>query len=267
MQPKFDSMYRALVTSNVDPTGLNKIKVQCPQIGATVEIRAAEPINAQEPIPNVGSLVWVGFSGGDITKPYYTSNTSFIRQSPDGSFLSIVTSTPGVLNDALGMYLVAGVGGQVTGNSTPFVKIIDSLGTSDADLLVSGSVIRTNTSGTKVTWQTPTMGTGWATGSGIGGAYPPLMWRYDAEDNIHIMGVFHATTTSVSSIIASGFQSVLIGGANVGIAGAIVGINVSNRVANGYLNSSGELRVSTLGTVAANDTFSINAKVPIGSLP
>lgn len=74
MQPKFDAMYRALVTSNVDPTNKGLIRVQCPQIGGLIEVRAAEPANPQEPIPPVGSTVWVGFSGGDITKPYYQTN-------------------------------------------------------------------------------------------------------------------------------------------------------------------------------------------------
>lgn len=74
MQPSYDALYRALVTSNVDSAGLNRIKVQCPQIGAAVEIRAAEPANPQEPIPPIGSTVWIAFSGGDITKPIYFTN-------------------------------------------------------------------------------------------------------------------------------------------------------------------------------------------------
>lgn len=74
MQPKFEAMYRALVTSNTDPTNKGLVRLQCPQIGGTVEIRAAEPMNPQEPIPPVGSTVWVGFSGGDITKPFYQTN-------------------------------------------------------------------------------------------------------------------------------------------------------------------------------------------------
>lgn len=74
MQPKYDALYRALVTSTVDTAGLNRIRVQCPQIGATVEIRQAEPANPQEPVPPVGSTVWIAFSGGDITKPIYFTN-------------------------------------------------------------------------------------------------------------------------------------------------------------------------------------------------
>lgn len=75
MQPKFDALYRAIVTSVIDTTNSGKIKVQCPQIGGMAEIRAAEPANPGLPVPIVGSIVWIGFSGGDITKPMYMANT------------------------------------------------------------------------------------------------------------------------------------------------------------------------------------------------
>jgi Type VI secretion system/phage-baseplate injector OB domain len=74
MQPNYPGLYRALVTSTSDPTNSGKIKVQCPQISGSVEIRATEPSNPQEPIPPVGSTVWIAFSGGDITKPTYITN-------------------------------------------------------------------------------------------------------------------------------------------------------------------------------------------------
>lgn len=74
MQPKYNSIYRAVVTTNVDSSNSGKIKVQAPQIGGAVEIRAAEPANPQEPVPTVGSTVWLAFSGGDITKPVYYTN-------------------------------------------------------------------------------------------------------------------------------------------------------------------------------------------------
>ena len=76
MQPKYDAIYRALVTANYDPTGTGKIRVQCPQVAGLAEIRAAEPINPKDPVPFTGSTVWLIFSGGDITKPAYFSNTA-----------------------------------------------------------------------------------------------------------------------------------------------------------------------------------------------
>lgn len=74
MQPNFDALYRALVTSTADPTNTGRIRVQCPQLAGIAEIRAAEPANPQEPVPPVGSTVWIAFSGGDITKPVYLTN-------------------------------------------------------------------------------------------------------------------------------------------------------------------------------------------------
>lgn len=74
MQPKYDALYRALVTNATDPTNKGLIRVQCPQIAGLAEIRQAEPANPQEPVPAVGSTVWIAFSGGDITKPLYFTN-------------------------------------------------------------------------------------------------------------------------------------------------------------------------------------------------
>jgi hypothetical protein len=74
MQTNYLGTYRALVTSTADPTTSRKIRTQCPQIAGTAELRWAEPINPQAPIPDVGTIVWIVFSGGDLTKPAYFSN-------------------------------------------------------------------------------------------------------------------------------------------------------------------------------------------------
>jgi len=92
MQPNFDALYRAIVTSNIDATGAQKIKVQCPQIAGMAEIRSAEPVNPGMPVPNVGSIVWVGFSGGDITKPFYMGNDEYLSMGSDGS--SLIATSP-----------------------------------------------------------------------------------------------------------------------------------------------------------------------------
>lgn len=76
MQPNYDALYRALVSSNTDPTNSGKIKVQCPQISGFAEIRSAEPVNPSLPVPLVGTTVFIGFSGGDITKPFYFANAT-----------------------------------------------------------------------------------------------------------------------------------------------------------------------------------------------
>lgn len=74
MLTSYPGTYRAIVTSTSDPTASKKIRTQCPQIAGTAELRWAEPINPQAPLPDVGSIVWIIFSGGDLTKPAYHSN-------------------------------------------------------------------------------------------------------------------------------------------------------------------------------------------------
>lgn len=81
MQPKYTAIYRAIVTSTIDATNSGKIRVQCPQVAGLAEIRSAEPVNPQQPIPSVGTLVWLMFSGGDITKPAYFSNAANIASN------------------------------------------------------------------------------------------------------------------------------------------------------------------------------------------
>jgi hypothetical protein len=71
----FLGTYRAIVTSNVDPTNRGFIKVQCPQVAGLAELNAAEPANKDAPIPNVGDLVWIYFNGGETHKPVYSVTT------------------------------------------------------------------------------------------------------------------------------------------------------------------------------------------------
>lgn len=67
--------YRALVTSVSDPTSTGRIRAQCPQVSGTAELNWAIPVNPGEPAPTVGSIVWVAFNGGDLTKPVFFSNS------------------------------------------------------------------------------------------------------------------------------------------------------------------------------------------------
>lgn len=84
MQPSLDALYRAVVTSNTDSTNTGKIRVQCPQVAGSAEIRSAEPINPRMPVPNVNTVVWIGFNGGDVTKPFYVTNSSYVYLGATG---------------------------------------------------------------------------------------------------------------------------------------------------------------------------------------
>lgn len=95
MQPKYNAIYRALVTSTTDDTNSGKIRVQCPQIAGLAEIRSAEPVNSQQPVPEVGTTVWLMFSGGDITKPAYFSNAANIASNYTWQFPTYETNWAG----------------------------------------------------------------------------------------------------------------------------------------------------------------------------
>lgn len=50
------------------------------------------------------------------------------------------------------------------------------------------------------TWQTPTLGTGWATGPS-GGSVQNIQYRFDTQDNVYIVGSLHTTSTTPSSTL------------------------------------------------------------------
>ena len=268
-QPKYDAFYRALVTSNVDPTGTGRIRVQCPQIAGTVEIRAAEPANPYDPVPFIGATVWLGFSGGDITKPFYLSNNAYLQLSSDSSFMQIITKTTGSLVDALGTYFVSGLGGQITGTSGPYLKIQDMLGTSAADVLVSGTVIKTNNTGTKYTWQLPGYTTGWSgntTFNGLGG-YQQLQFRLDANDNLLIYGGFISSSSGATNPVAMlpPLYRPLDGSIPVSVQsynGTIV------KMGHAYISTSGNINLfSASGVPVENSTqYLIWGHVPLGTI-
>lgn len=269
MQPNFDALYRAIVTSTADPTNTGKIKVQCPQIAGIAEIRSAEPVNPGMPVPVAGSIVWVGFSGGDITKPFYMTNQTYLTLDTNGSNLIATSPTKGTNNDAVQMILVSGVDGANTGANVPHVTFRDGNGTTLVDLHLSGNIIPVDTAGNVLHWNAPTMQTGWASGpvSG-GGSFPPLQWRYGDADDVWVFGTFRATTATPNALVAAGFPHVNITGplGGVGVMSGITRLAGGNGACGGYLNDTGQFRVQTAPTIAANDTFMVNCRVPLGNL-
>ena len=114
MQPNYSAIYRALVTSTADPTNSGKIRVQCPQVAGLAEIRAAEPVNPAQPVPAVGTTIWIMFSGGDITKPAYFGNSVW-----NSSFL---------IQDWTNYSLVSGFTGNGNNNGTPQFQVVSEYG-------------------------------------------------------------------------------------------------------------------------------------------
>jgi hypothetical protein len=262
-------MYRALVTSIADPTNSGKIKVQCPQISGTAEIRAAEPANPADRLPNVGSTVWISFNGGDLTKPIYFSNSSFTEAHPNGSvsLTSLATATD---PDPVRALALSGHDSQPTGSSTtPMLLITDGNGTGTGDIGVSGSVIKTGLFGASETWHTPTFGSGWASTGSFDGAsgYHGMQYRFDAEDNVWIYGCAKTTTGATGTIFTlppaytpplRGFITANLSPA--GGNGTPMLVQVTDTGAVNYsAGASGQ-------TPTANDEVFINGKFPLGNL-
>lgn len=200
MQPKYNAVYRALVTSNTDPAG--NIRVQCPQISGLAEIRSAEPANPQMPLPLVGSTVWLAFSGGDITKPVYFANTSYINAVSNTS-LHMQSLISGANNDAAQLFIASGADGVMTGSgSAPHITLRDGNGTTPVDLRISGSAVKVTTAGSLYVWQTPAYDTNWAGSSTFNGSsnWGTLQYRFDTEDNVWFIGAFKTTAAASNPV-------------------------------------------------------------------
>lgn len=210
----------------------------------------------------------IGLGSYDKNTGLDTAGAAGINGKTSGK-IKIASGAVGAFTDETFLILNAGEDGQGTGSGfRPYVSLGDGNGTSAVDFGISGSLVKTSVGGAFQTWQTPTFSSGWATGSSGSGAYPPLKWRYDAENRVHIHGTFHTTTTSHStSVIASGLPGVnqsTLGG--VGIAGAVVQFVGSSGSFAAYLNINGELRYTGVPTLAVGDSFMVNTLIPLGDL-
>lgn len=119
------------------------------------------------------------------------------------------------------------------------------------------------------TWHPVTLGTGWATGPGISGSYPPLQFRRDGLDNIHLFGTFHATSTTPSTIIGTGLI-----GVNLATLGGVSVIGPAQRmISTGgaipmYAENTGAIRSAALPSpISVNDTFMVDQSYPLGNIP
>lgn len=86
--------------------------------------------------------------------------SQLIAGSGEMDFYSGKNAAPN--NDQVKMSLFGGQGGLQTGNTlNPIAQLLDTFGTSDIDLWISGSIIKTNKTGGIYTLQTPTMASGY----------------------------------------------------------------------------------------------------------
>jgi uncharacterized protein involved in type VI secretion and phage assembly len=77
--PQFYGKYRGVMTDNLDPLGLCRIRTKVPSVYGNTEppwalpcLPFADKNIAIKYIPSVGSLVWIEFENGDSNSPIWT---------------------------------------------------------------------------------------------------------------------------------------------------------------------------------------------------
>jgi hypothetical protein len=64
-------LFRATVANNADPLSQTRVTLFIPQVLGSAESAWATPSSPTNRVPDIGQVLWVQFSGGDITKPVY----------------------------------------------------------------------------------------------------------------------------------------------------------------------------------------------------
>lgn len=79
MKNKFYGKYRGVVTNNVDPMQIGRVKVQVPDIFRPEQQPWAMPCapcslpqKAGSSLPQAGAMVWIEFEQGDADRPIWT---------------------------------------------------------------------------------------------------------------------------------------------------------------------------------------------------
>jgi hypothetical protein len=65
-------LFMGTVANNTDPLQQTRVTLYIPQILGTAESAWAVPSSPTNRVPEIGQVLWVQFSGGDITKPVYS---------------------------------------------------------------------------------------------------------------------------------------------------------------------------------------------------
>lgn len=267
--PTYLGSYRALVTSVTDPTLTGRIRTQCPQISGTAELNWALPLNPLDPIPAVGTVCWIFFNGGDLTKPVYAANGSYTTAPVSGIATGTVQTQSLTTSSSPDVALVAIVSGAIgvgTGNTTaPHVSFKDGNGASAVDVFLSGTVIKRDLATNRHIWHTPSpLGTGWAIGPNSG-TVQPLQYRFDAFDNLVLMGAVHTTSATPAVTL---FTLPSVGGYRPAITQrkGIVS-NASSTITQRMveINSNGGVTFTPALAATATDVY-FDAIVPLGNI-
>jgi hypothetical protein len=161
-QVQVPGIYRGIVKRNDDPSLGRRVTLRIPQILGTAESAWAETTDPNGILPAIGSLVWVMFLGGDITKPVYTANGSQQLTSDIQNLINQITG--GTIRDTT----IPKSPTFLTGSSS---MVYSSEGVGSASLLLAWTAPTENTDNTTlldlkgyiITWSYD--GTHWSGGS------------------------------------------------------------------------------------------------------
>jgi hypothetical protein len=249
----YPAIYRALVTSVADPLVLGRVRAQCPQVSGAAELNWAIPINNKNPLPLVGDIIWVAFNGGDLTKPIYFTDQSYVINNGIGA---LVINSPYFGNDQSELFLSSGV--------NPYLALTDTLGTTSASFFISGVVVKTNNIGTAEVWHhaSSLYKPNWVDGTGFNGlGGPVLQYRKDAEDNVWLYGMTKSNAgagTTVFTLPANYFNPA---GAS-GFVAASTGSGTPTLAACA-IDATGNV---ILTNVVTGTTYQFNFRFPLGNI-
>lgn len=209
-------------------------------------------VNSQSGVISLGQIV-----GGAAD----TNDAAHVQGG--AGLLALTSCVDASFPDSTAMTMFSGATGQQTGAAGPAVQLLDGAGSSAVDFTLSGSVFKTNDSGTPYTWQTPSMSTG----------YTNLTLRYklDPLDNLVIDGGLSQTT----GVGAAGSAQVITALAAPYKSNRQSRIPMSWTSSSGVLKGAAMLVVQTTGewdvqwsaATANGDRFYVTeAKAPLGNL-
>lgn len=240
--------------------------------------------------PSTGPVGYIEMIGQSLIIGNLNLDGSWQQQSEgagsffgSGSQVAMVTATiPGDanFNDQIEFSLLSGKGGSATASATvPVASLLDSLGTSAADFLMSGNMRRTTNSGTPLAKQTPgvsapaVLGTGWSLATaGIRNTNPLRIW-IDNNDFLHLCGSVATTSaTPAGTVVTLSAPYLPVNNATFGTPqGAILqqtSAGAFKAMAHTFLNTgSGGLLSVNLATFAIGDIFTFDHHWPLGNLP
>lgn len=228
----------------------------------------------------------VDYAGQDYVQMGFGNIIFGVRPDPlDPSFLP-QPGLLGIIGDSSGIFMQSATnqdlpdycfiqptgGKRSLGTSDPLYPHHDTLG----DLWISDTVLKTvvptgQSKSIPAKWQIPVLGAGWATGS-TNGSYQPIQYRFDAEDNIHIVGVFHATSAAPAATVftlpaASG--SIPTYRPKIAQRLDVASYTSANTPVSGVqmiVNGTGTIQTVNTSAIVTNQNYAVNAKFPLGNL-